>query len=479
MSRLQEVDVEPLGNLMLDFLIEWDKEEAFLDFKETLSIAKNSPFAKIAKGILAFSNYGGGFILVGFREKAKAADAQEADEKRTYLPVGLPEDFHIDQASLQEKFNAYLKEPVELHYREFHRTLDGIQKKFAAIYVPPSTSVLKPIRSGFYRDEKGKQHTAFGINAVLIRRGTQSMVATKEEIDWIQKRAEKEGYRLSVLSGEPDQVQETLYSNLFEVIKIPEVIWTGPLRPIGEGERRTRTNERYTAVYVLWNDRMVTFDDISNPQSPLWEMIEPSGVQKEELAAWLSDGDRQRVVIWLLNKELRFLADRLGLLHESKKQKFYYSCDAEYRTEKWSPRFRASSTLKVAQRIWAQQLGRSIFWHLAVIAPFAYIGNRLYLKLMPTIQLTNNGREAVFGPREGTVITRLMYNRYNSSYLNQIFFWISKMADGKDNIELAQGTVLVLARPVESRINVGILYDRPTAEPVQEIPEVEIIEAER
>lgn len=62
---LPEVDVEPLGDLMLDFLIEHDKEETFLDFKETLSIARNAPFAKVAKDAFAFSNYGGGFLATG------------------------------------------------------------------------------------------------------------------------------------------------------------------------------------------------------------------------------------------------------------------------------------------------------------------------------------------------------------------------------------------------------------------------------
>jgi len=390
----------------------------------------------------------------------------------------LAEDFHIDQADLQQKFNAYLTNPIDLPYREFYRNLQGTQRRFAAVYIPPSSCVLKPIRSGVYRDENGKQHTAFMVNSVLIRRGTQSTAATKEEIAWIHRRAEREGYRLGVLSGQPDQVQETVYSNLFEVIKAPEIIWTASLRATREGQPPQQGNTPYRAVYVLWNDRMVTFDDISTPQSPLWEMIEPSSVQGEQLAAWLADEDRQRVVIWLLNKELRFLAGRLGLLHEPRRQKFYYSCDGEYRTETWSPRFRASSTLKVAQRIWAQQLGRPIFWHLAVVAPFTRIGDRLFLKLIPTIQLTNNGRKAVFGPREGTVITRLTYNRYNSSYLNQILFWISRLADAKQSIELAQGKILVSAKPVESPISVGILFDRPTAEPVQEIPEIEIVEAE-
>ena len=66
-TELPEVDVKPLGKLILDFLIQRDKEEPFIDFKEKISISKGYPFVKIAKDFFAFSNYGGGYLLLGFK----------------------------------------------------------------------------------------------------------------------------------------------------------------------------------------------------------------------------------------------------------------------------------------------------------------------------------------------------------------------------------------------------------------------------
>jgi hypothetical protein len=109
------------------------------------------------------------------------------------------------------------------------------------------------------------------------------------------------------------------------------------------------------------------------------------------------------------------------------------------------------------------------------MARFRYIGNRLFLRLDPTLLITTNGRRAVFGEKEGTIITRLTYHRYNASYLNSLLFWISRFAEGKDSFSLAQGKIVVSAKPVESKINIGILSDRPVAEPPTEIP-VEIEE---
>ncbi|MGI0084209.1 MAG: hypothetical protein ACREBQ_03915 [Nitrososphaerales archaeon] len=124
--------------MMVDWLIDHDKEEPYLDFKEALGISKNSPFPKIAKDIFAFSNYGGGFILIGFRHKSKFPELAEktsedsGDEKpeylRDYVPVGLGESYHVDQAALQEKFNAYSLEALSIDYREFTRVFEGIPR---------------------------------------------------------------------------------------------------------------------------------------------------------------------------------------------------------------------------------------------------------------------------------------------------------------------------------------------------------------
>ncbi len=483
---LPEVDVEPLGDIMLDFLIERDKEEAFLDFKETLSVSHDAPFAKIAKDIFAFANYGGGFFLIGFKPKPKpqletpeplknqAAEEKPKASERNFIPVGLPEEFQIDQAVLQEKFNSYSSSPIHIQYRGFSREFDGVARKLVAVYVPASTSVLKPTKDGVYTNPKGKIKTAFKAGDVLFRRGTQSIVAIPEEAKYITRRAETEGYRLSVLSGEPDRIQETLYSNLFEVVKIPEVIWTASTKPPEKVKPRRPDEILYRAVYVRWGGKMLTFDDLSRPESPLGHLIDPASVEKQELNPWLADPDRQRIIIFLLNKEICFLAESLGFFHEPKREKFYYPCQRESRTEIWVPRYKSSSKLTVAQRIFAQQLGRFIYWHVAVIAHFVSLEDRLFLALNPTIQLTNDGMRAIFGQDEGTVITRLTYNRYNSSYLNSLLFWISKLAGGQDAISLAQGGVKVSTKTMESRIGVGIMSDRPAAEPTFEIPDIEI-----
>lgn len=141
---------------MLNFLIARDKEEPYLDFKETLSIAKQSPFPKIAKDIMAFANYGGGFILLGYREneRSETPDIEREVSPASFVPLGLPDRFHIDQADLQAKLNSYSSIPLELGYRKYYREVNSSTRKFAAVYVPPSTGVVAELNGQHAKVER-------------------------------------------------------------------------------------------------------------------------------------------------------------------------------------------------------------------------------------------------------------------------------------------------------------------------------------
>jgi hypothetical protein len=370
---LSEVNVDPLGDTMLDFLIDMDQEEAFIDFKETLSTSKSYPFPKIAKDIFAFSNYGGGFLLIGFKERKTPLDSSKnlaSHEKRRFLPVGLPTDYCVDSADLQSKFNAYCINPITLFYKEFTRSFGGVELKFAALYIPGAIKTLTPSKDGLYKDEQGKSHQAFNANIVLFRRGTQSVPATVEEIEFIKSRASRSEYRLSVIDGRPDEISETLYSNLLEVKQVPERVWSGSL---GDDFRYKQHGIPQSIVYITWDGKAITFSDLSQLNNPLRRTLEISTITCQNTAAWLTDQDKQDVIIWLLNKELVYKASCIRLQKEDRKNKFYFPCDSENRKETWTPRYRKTSALSVAQRMWASQLNRFIWWHLAVSARFHFI----------------------------------------------------------------------------------------------------------
>ena len=54
----------------------------------------------------------------------------------------MPDEYDLEDASLQEKINAYLEEPIGIEYVEFTNTIDKEDRKFALIYIPPSSKLM-------------------------------------------------------------------------------------------------------------------------------------------------------------------------------------------------------------------------------------------------------------------------------------------------------------------------------------------------
>jgi hypothetical protein len=221
---------------------------------------------------------------------------------------------------------------------------------------------------------------------------------------------------------------------------------------------------------------VATLSDLSDASDAILNSLNIDSLSPEPIADWLSHKNNKPILIQLLNAEISALANRIGLSEEPEKGKFYYQCNDESRTETWKTRSGRLSTLTVAQRIWAQQLKKYVYWHAAVIARFARFEDHLFLRISPTIQLTENGRETIFGPREGTVITRLTYNKYNASYLNSLLFWAYKFSEGKENISLGNGAIRLSTNLSNAIVNAGIVFDRPVTELLQDTPDLQIEE---
>ena len=129
---------DPTGKFVKNYMFRLSKETPFLDYKKKINIDKNSDFPKFVKDALAFANYGGGYIFLGMEEN----EYLDPEIKGKFIPLGLWQNFHIDQATLQEKTNSYTSSPLELDYDEFYKIVDGESHKFAIIYIRPSTKIV-------------------------------------------------------------------------------------------------------------------------------------------------------------------------------------------------------------------------------------------------------------------------------------------------------------------------------------------------
>ncbi len=465
---IPEVDVDPIGDIMVDYLIALDREDAFLDFKETIDLGQNN-FPKIAKDIFAFSNVGSGFIIIGFRD-TKNQKRTGNERRRSFTPVGLHQEFELDQAVLQEKFNSFSNFKIELLYREFFRKFDGENLRFGIVYIPPSTAILIPTKTGYYLDSNEKRKIAFREGDIFIRRGTQSILATEEEKDYIKTRAKRSEYRNSVLTGKPDYISENIFSNLFQVSSLPEFILEVSKREGEFNDLDILEFKKARLPYKLHNMKLYTFHDedfVPSLSSGLFNSIR---IRHLKTSAWIEDSLNQNLLKEMLEKELSYFAKNLGIStnRTKRKNRLYYPSRYNSRTEWWITRFGRNQSVLVASLIYSPKSGRNLMKHKAVDFQFFFMQGKVFLNLLPTIILTSDGKNVINDFDEGYLITKQLYHNHNSQYLNSMLFWAHKLSNGNEQISVIPNKFTIASKPIQLEIDVGIAWDRPVSELMEE-----------
>ena len=226
-------------------------------------------------------------------------DHTDESIKGSFAKLGLVENFTLEQASLQEKINSYFDTPLEIGYTEFHRKFYNKQRKFALIYIPPSPKILVPFKDGIYK-EGDKEKKAFVKDTIYTRRGTQCIPARDYEINYMKERIKNEQYRLSIISGEPDSVKEILHSNLFKVKSLPNDVYVGTAIYSTFGDVITALKKNhpdknfFNPLYRSYKDKIVTFQNLSNPNNFHHELADGGTIHKEPLDEWLDEGNREK-----------------------------------------------------------------------------------------------------------------------------------------------------------------------------------------
>lgn len=437
-------DPKPLDDIYLDFLFEKSQESPTWDFKSDLSIAKGGEFTKVIKDFFAFANFGGGYILIGWKKNAKGV----------HEPIGLPTDFSLEPASMQQKFQAFCDEPIAIDYTIFYRNVDGERRKFAAIYIPPSLAILVPSKDGVYFQDERRTKKAFEKGVVYTRRGTQSIPAIPREIEQIQRRIRNDEYRIALISGRADPVQETLHSNLFPISRLPDRAFSAALR-----EATLPSEVRRRVPCVLHGGRVYAFDDPR--ENELRSFILHSSVHAVNVGKWRADPDRAHVFHWLLTENIKSHCTRKGMWAQHKGDRVYYPVnrDGSPRVVNWRGLSRGGPRT-VASRLWAEQFEQFVYQHQAAGLDIVEFDKKYYLEIVPTFVITWDGARPIKDERVGSVITRLLNAKYNAEYVRDMYFWVEQLETTPGRIELAQGQLQISPKPLLARVERGLLADQ-------------------
>ena len=451
---------KPLDDIVIDFLMSKTSETAAYDFKYLVNLKKESDFVKIAEDIFAMANYGGGYLLFGFKEKEKT---------KGYIPIGLPENYHVDGANIQRKFNSYSNEPITIHYLEFDRitVVEEIEalRTYAIIYIPPSNVVLFPRKDGIYKDRRGRTKFVFRDKDILIRRGSITDRATPTEIDWIKRRVINEDFKISLLSGEPDILNENIYSNFFKVLDMPKLIFEACLLK-NEFTNFKKVAKNNNVAFVNQGDFIYSFDNLNDKKYV--DFFNDETHIKYKVESFIEDDSNLILLKWLLNNEasLYLLKKQFRYDWDDKKTFFYpriininEPTITKDRRIRWRSRYKISYRLVVKYR-YEPKLGKFMYRHDAAEIKFTTINNEFYLIIIPKIVLSNDGFNAVHNVEQGPVITRLLHDEYNDKYLNNVLFWISRFFNDGDEFFILNNRLKISLIPIITDIDVGIRFDR-------------------
>lgn len=442
-----DAEAGPLDEPFLRYLFRKTHESPAWDFKSELNISKGGDFAKTAKDIFAFGNFGGGHILIGWKRNAKGV----------YEPIGVPDEFSIDQATLQEKFNAYSPTPVTLDYVEFYRTVENPTtkkdetRKYAAIYVPPFLELLAPVKDVAYFENR----LALRKDVIYTRRGTQSVPASPEEIVKLRERAKSDAYRVALVSGKPDPVEETLHSNLFPILRLPTEAYSAELRVSkvpGDARRRW--------ACVTYGGRLYAFDDPR--ETELKNYISHSSVHRVNLSKWRQDPDRDCIFRWLLKEAIKCSGMAKGMRAQHKGDRLFYPLRDNESQRKIAWRRSRGRGRNVATKHYADAFEQVVYKHPAIGLDIIEFADKLYVQLVPTYVITWDGYRPIQDERVGAVVTSLLHDKYNADYLRDMYFWVEQLETLEGRIALPEGFE-ISSKPLMARVDVGLVSDQMSA----------------
>lgn len=152
-----------------------DREDNKWDFKQDIHLKPVAHFYELLKDILAFSNSGGGHLLLGVEDK-------------THKLIGVSDT--IDEADLGQKIKTALGYPINFQIKYFKYTEEGkdIESNLGIMYIPNSFRILTSAKTF-----TGSKSTVIQADTVYVRRNTSSINANGEDLETLAYKVLKKG----------------------------------------------------------------------------------------------------------------------------------------------------------------------------------------------------------------------------------------------------------------------------------------------
>jgi hypothetical protein len=216
-------------------------------------------------------------------------------------------------------------------------------------------------------------------------------------------------------------------------------------------------------AFRLYEDRLVTFHDLEDPEGALASVIDENTVEVVDMASFVRHEDLRRVVISLLNMAIARHLGRAGLVIDDDKHGRFFFADREGqpRVVAWTPRKKKAMRM-VAKPVMKDD--RAMFWrNLGAYVQAIFLANRFYIQVLPTWVITTDGHTAATGPDISRKVIRWTGPERNMQILFHIRFWTSILRDGKGGpiaIRAGDQFLEVATVPAQVQQSFGIATDQ-------------------
>ncbi len=230
-------------------------------------------------------------------------------------------------------------------------------------------------------------------------------------------------------------------SNALEIVEMPDTIWSDNTTYRWTPEILREAEDQDLPAFVLYDERLHTFSDLSQPENPLRQFIQETNIRPVPLSEFALGEVGERRLVHLLNEGLRIFAESKGLIFDWKYKRAYFPrTDEGERSITYRARLRQVTRTPVKPRI-SSVTNEVIYWeHQAVSFQFKRFGDVWGLQLLPIYVFTFDGYYARLpGERSGPMATRRLSREYNAHVDHHLVFWTSIFSDESPYIYLEDG----------------------------------------
>ncbi len=239
----------------------------------------------------------------------------------------------------------------------------------------------------------------------------------------------------------PVVTTKNFISNLLEVVTLPEQVWHAAtsarrVREVWEG-----TGADTLPAFLLSEDRLFSFSDLTDEANPLASQIERHSIESLTIPEFASDADGERRLVNLLNETLYRHLERRGLAVDKRRKRAYFP-----RTEVGSREITYQARLRRATRtvtkavIWKTTQNVRYWEHEGFKFGFERYANQWAIQIVPGYIFTLDGRRKLMeGPKVGPLSTKRAARDYNPNVLNDLVFWSWVLSAGEERFVIDDG----------------------------------------